>query len=74
MHFSQSKSTKCEILAWNWDFSGTTYHRDSKPMAFDLACLKPYICTTQAISMHFFSEKSTKCEILAVPLTPPHKK
>ena len=46
-------------------FLGTTYHRDSKPVAFDLACLKPYICATQAISMHFFQSKSTKCEIYA---------
>ena len=28
MHFSQSKSTKCEIFAWNFDFSGTAYCRD----------------------------------------------
>ena len=41
MHFSQSKSTKCEIFAWNCDFSGTTYCRDSKPAPLDLACLKP---------------------------------
>ena len=25
MHFSQSKSTKCEFFAWNCDFSGTAY-------------------------------------------------
>ena len=35
MHFSQSKSTKCEIFASNFDFSGTTYHRDSKPVPLD---------------------------------------
>ena len=41
MHFSQSKSTKCEIFVWNCNFLGTTYHRDSKPAVLDLACLKP---------------------------------
>ena len=41
MHFSQSKSTKCEIFVWNCNILGTTYHRDSKPVALDLACLKP---------------------------------
>ena len=41
MHFSQSKSTKCEIFAWNFDFSGTTYHRYLKPVPLDLAHLKP---------------------------------
>ena len=45
--------------------SGTTYHRDSKPMPLDLAHLKPYIHATQAISMHFSLSKSTKCEIYA---------
>ena len=74
MHFSQSKSTKCEISAWNCDFSGTIYCKDSKPVALDMACLKPYICTTQAILIHFSQSKSTKCEILAVSLTPPDKK
>ena len=44
-------------------FSGTTYCTDSKPAVLDLACLKPYICTTQAISMHCSQSKSTKCEI-----------
>ena len=39
--FSQSKSTKCEIFAWNFDFSGTAYHRDSKPVQLDSACLEP---------------------------------
>ena len=48
------KSTKCEIFAWNFDFSGTTYHRDLKP---------DWILTTQAISMHYSQSKSTKCEI-----------
>ena len=37
MHFSQSKSTKCEIFVWNCNFLGTTYHRDSKPAVLDLA-------------------------------------
>ena len=66
MHFTQSKSTKCEIFAWNCDFSWNhAYCIDSKPVPLDLACLKPYICTTQAISMHFSQSKSTKCEIFA---------
>ena len=30
------------FFSWNFDFSGTTYHRDSKPVPLDLACLKPY--------------------------------
>ena len=34
-------------------FSGTIYHRDSKPAPLDLVHLKPYIHATQAISMHF---------------------
>ena len=55
-------------------FSGTTYHRDSKPMPLDLAHLKPYIHATQAISMHFSQSKSTKCEICACFLNSPlHK-
>ena len=70
MHFSQSKSTKCEIYAWNCDFSWTTYCRDLQQVPLDLASQPP--CTTQAISMHFFQSKSTKCEILAVSWT--HKK
>ena len=41
MHLFQSKSTKCGIFASNCDFSGTTYHRDLKPVPLDLACLKP---------------------------------
>ena len=65
MHFSQSKSTKCEIFAWNCDYSGTAYCRDLKPVALDVACLKPQICATQAISMHFSQLKSTKCEMFA---------
>ena len=36
---------------------------DSKSVALDVACIKHYICTTQAISMHFAQSKSTKCEI-----------
>ena len=39
--FFKSKSTKCEIFAWNFDFAGTTYHRYLKPVPLDLACLKP---------------------------------
>ena len=31
--FSQSKSTKCEIFGWNFDFSGTTYHRNCETCA-----------------------------------------
>ena len=66
MHFCQSKIHKM----WNfclklWLFRNCLC-RDLKPVALDLACLKPYICTTQAISMHFSQLKSTKCEILAV--------
>ena len=40
-HFHSSKATKCEIFAWNCDFSGTTYHRDLKCAALDSACHKP---------------------------------
>ena len=51
------------FLFWNFDFSGAAYHRDSKPALLDLTCLKPYICTTQAILMHFSQSKSLKCKI-----------
>ena len=52
MHFSQSKSTKCEIFAWNFYFSGTAYHRDWKPVHHWIqhalnpkyAPLKPFQC------------------------------
>ena len=79
MHFSQSKLTKCEphfmpLVSKNFDFSGTTYHRDSKPMPLDMAHLKPYIHTTQAISMHFSLSKSRKCEIFACLLNSPNTK
>ena len=59
---------------WNFDFSGTAYHRDLKPVPLDLACFDPYLWATQAILMHFSQSKSTKCEILAVCLTPPDQK
>ena len=74
MHFSQSKSTKCEIYAWNCDFSWTTYCRDLQQVPLDLAYLKPWICTTQGISIHFSQSKSTKCDILAVSWTLPDNK
>ena len=51
MHFSQSKSTKCEIFAWNFDFSGTTYHRYLNPVPLDLAHLKPSL--NMCHSSHF---------------------
>ena len=74
MHSSQSKSTRCEIFAWNFDFSETTYCKDSKPAPLDLACLTPNICTTQAISTHFSQSKSTKCEIFGCFLNSPWQK
>ena len=74
MHFSQSKSTKCEIFAWNFYFPVTTYCRDSKPAPLDLPCLKPWICTTQTISMCFSQSKSTKCEIFGCLLNSPWPK
>ena len=39
--FASQKSTKCEIIAWNCDFSGTAYCRDLKPAALESACLEP---------------------------------
>ena len=63
--FSQSKSTKYEIFAWIFYFSGTTYCSGSKPVPLDLACLESYIHTTHAILIHFSQSKSRKCEIFA---------
>ena len=54
-------------------FLGTTYHRDMKPAVLDLACLRHYICATQAISIHFFPVKINKCEFFTVSWTPPDK-
>ena len=51
------------LVSENFDFSGTTYHRVLQPVPLDLACLKHYICATQAILMHFSQSKSTKYEI-----------
>ena len=66
MHCSQSKSTKCEIYAWNCDFLRNHLSQRPKPAVLDLACLKPKICTTQAISMCCSQSKSTKCEIFGI--------
>ena len=125
MHFSQSKSTKCEkfhwwlnslnkkfkkkcqfyqgksvwkvlnicklqctmlelcvtstswvmmFFSWNLDLWGSAYHRHSKAAPLDSAHLKPYICTTEAISMHFPSQNQQNVNFVAVCLTPPDKK
>ena len=63
MHFSRSKSTKCEIFAWNCDFSGTTWGRDLKSMVLDVACLKPKYAPLKPFQCIVPSQKSTKCEI-----------
>ena len=49
--FSQSKSTKCEIFGWNFDFLGIAYCRDLKPVPLDLAHLKPSL--NMCHSSHF---------------------
>ena len=59
------------LFPWNFDFSGTAYHRDLKPVPLDLACFDPYLCATQAILMHFSQSKSTKCEIFGCLLNSP---
>ena len=74
MHFSQSKSTICEIFAWNFDFSETAYCRDLRQVPLDLAHLKSEIHATQAILMHFSQSKSTKWEILGCFLNYPNNK
>ena len=73
MHFSQSKSTKCEIFAWNCDFSGTAYCRDSNLWHWIWHALNPRYMPFKPLDA-FFQSKSTKSEILAVSLTPPDKK
>ena len=62
------------LFPWNFGFSATTYHWVSKPVPLDLACLKSYIHTTQAISMHFSQSKSTKCKFLGCLLNSPCQK
>ena len=62
----------CLIL---WFFLGTAYCTDSKAVALDLAYLKPYICTTQAISILFSSQNQQNVKFwLIFPGTPPDKK
>ena len=73
-HFDALLSHFTLLFSWNFDFSGTTYHTDSKPVPLDLACLKPYIHATQIISMHFSQSKSTKCEIFGSLLNSPWQK
>ena len=41
-HFDSCLPYFMLLFSWNFDFSGTAYHRDSKPVPLDLACLKPY--------------------------------
>ena len=41
----------------------------SKPALLDLACLKPYIHATQAISIYFLSQNQQNVKFLAVCLT-----
>ena len=78
MHFSQSKSTKCEIFAWNCDFSGTTYHRDSLNPSCGIhwiwhasnpkyAPLKPFQCI-------YPSQNQQNDKFLGCCWTPPDKK
>ena len=44
-HFDALLPAKINKM-WNFYFSGTTFHRDSKPAPLDLACLNP-------INMHY---------------------
>ena len=62
------------FFSWNLDLWGTAYHRHSKAAPLDSAHLKPYICTTEAISMHFPSQNQQNFNFVAVCLTPPEKK
>ena len=50
-------------VSWNCDFSWTAYHRDWQQVPLDSACLKPEMCTTEAILNHLCQSKWTKCEI-----------
>ena len=64
-HFHGCEPHLLLCVSQNCDFSWTNYHRDLQQVPLDSACLKPYICTTQAISMHFSQSNSTKHEIYA---------
>ena len=59
------------LVSKNFDFSGTTYHRDLEQVPLDLAHLEPKTLTAQAISMHFSQSKPTKCEIFGCLLNSP---
>ena len=39
--FPSQNQQNVKFFVWNCNFLGTTYHRDSKPVVLDLACLKP---------------------------------
>ena len=74
MHFSQSRSTKCEIFAWNFDFSGTTYHRELETCTVGFGM--PWTLNMHNSShLNVFSHlKSVKCEIFGCLLDSPWKK
>ena len=62
------------LFSSHFGLPGTAYHRGSKPVPLDSACLKTYICATQAILMHFSQSKSTKCKMLGCLLNSPWQK
>ena len=53
MHFSQSKSTKCEIFAWNCDFSGTAYAETQNLWHWIWHALNPNTCHSSHLDAFF---------------------
>ena len=64
-HFHGFEPAFLLCVSWNCDFSWTAYHRDWQQVPLDSACLKPEMCTTEAILNHLCQSISTKCEIFA---------
>ena len=54
------------LVSSNFDFSGTAYHRDSRPMPLDSAHLQPYTEVTQAFRCIFPSQNQQNVKFLAV--------
>ena len=52
------------LVSSNFDFSGTAYHRDSKPMPMDSACLQPYIGSIQAFWCFYPSQNQQNVKYL----------
>ena len=63
---TQSFSTKCwNCLPEHFDFSGSTYHRDSKQVPLDLACLYPKYAPLKPFWCIFLSQNQQNVPLLA---------